>query len=186
MPPAPLRVLGNLPPSRYYLWLIEGPPRLLGQYGQRQIDLPWVAWKLTTYGQYFVGDAPNAVRQLLIDRAMEAIPHARDAADLATSLRLPFISLADMNRWREGIGGILSELVAVYGQAEDAIRSLHAGLMRGADPEFGAFFCWYDHLAYAHATDLLTASGRLSIPESRFSAAILQPWSTPDAFSAAP
>jgi hypothetical protein len=90
-----------------------------------------------------------------------------------------------MNRWQDRIAAPLSELVAVYGHQAAAIRSLHTGLSRGIEAEqtFGEFFCWYDHLAYAHAVDLLAARGRFSIPQDRFTAAILRPWSKPDTFA---
>ncbi len=37
---------------------------------------------------------------------------------------------------------------------------------------FGEFLCWYDHVAYAHAIDILADAGVLSIPEYRFIAAL--------------
>lgn len=186
MPPAPVRSIGALDSGRYYLWLIEGAPQLLGQYGQRQIDLPWPGWTLTTFGQYFVNGESNVARQSLIDHVIGESVSAGNPAELAARTGLSLISLADINQWREGISELLRDLVEAYKREAQAIRSLHAGLMGGSDAErtFGEFFCWYDHLAYAHAIDLLVANGHFSIPEERFTAAILHPWSATDAFSA--
>lgn len=186
MPPAPVRSVGKLKPGRYYLWLIKGQPQLLGQYGQRQIDLPFPGWTLTTYGQYFVNGKPNVARQELIDRVMSEAKLVSDPIELAARVGLSPISAADMNRWRTEISELLLDLVSAYKEAEESIRSLYAELGQGPEPErtFGEFFCWYDHLAYAHAIDRLAARARLSIPNERFAAAIVHPWSAPGSFSA--
>lgn len=185
MPPAPMRSIGELQPSRYYLWLVEGSPHLLGQYGQRQIGLPWPGWTMTTYGRYFVDGRPNAARQTLIDRVMGEAASADGPAELAAQSALPLISPTDMNRWRGGIAELLRALVDAYKREEQAVRSLHAGLVGEADVErtFGEFFCWYDHLVYAHVIDRLVERGRFSTPAEGFTAAIVHPWSMPDAFS---
>jgi hypothetical protein len=174
MPPAPMRLLGDLNPDHYYLWLIEGPPQLLGQYGQRQIALSNSDWAITTFGQYHIGSDPNHERQALIDRAVE---NARDdPRTLATRLRIPTITTNDQEIWERGIASLLADLLGVFKQSESSIRALHHELVRGFEPErtFGEFFCWYDHVAYAHAIDFLAARGHLRIPEARFTSAIVQ------------
>ncbi|MGH2550610.1 MAG: hypothetical protein ACRDHN_14545 [Thermomicrobiales bacterium] len=183
MPRAPMRSLADLKSDRYYLWLIEGPPRLLGQYGQRQIALWNSGWTVTTFGQYFIGSSPNQQRQSLIDRALEG--DQGDPATLAGEMGIPTIDSDDQVAWESGIPKLLTELLEVFKQSELSIRDLHDDLVRGIDPErtFGEFFCWYDHLAYAHAIDLLASRELLTIPDSRFSAAIMQISDRASAFS---
>ncbi|CAN5610559.1 hypothetical protein BH09CHL1_BH09CHL1_21340 [soil metagenome] len=174
MPTAPMRSLADLKPDRYYLWLIEGPPQLLGQYGQRQIALSNPGWAITTFGQYYIGLNPNHQRQLLIDRAL--VGAHDDPETLGAGLGISIVTANDQTIWERGIAPLLADLLEVFKRSESPTRALHRDLVRGFEPErtFGEFFCWYDHIAYAHAIDFLAGSGVLSIPASRFASAIVQ------------
>jgi hypothetical protein len=64
--------------------------------------------------------------------------------------------------------------MTIYQDHEDLLRQLHATLHASiyAPYGFSEFFCWYDHVAYAHAIDVLASADVLSIPEHRFTAAL--------------
>jgi hypothetical protein len=176
MPPAPARPGPGRPDARYYFWMIEGDPDHLGRYGQRRNTLPWEGWALLTFGQYQVGEARNEARDALeaAARAVLAAGQAPTPKALAGSLGLPAVAPRDASRWAELGRRLGAELLRVYRGREDEIRTLHAGLRasRYLPNGFAEFFCWYDHLAYAHALDALAAEGMLAIPPSRFGAAI--------------
>jgi hypothetical protein len=176
MPPAPARPGPGRPDARYYLWMIEGDPDHLGRYGQRRNALPWEGWALLTFGQYQLGEARNEARDALeaAARAVLAAGQAPTPWALAGTLGLPAVAPLDASRWA-GLGRRLgAELLRIYRGREEGVRTLYAALRANTylPNGFAEFFCWYDHLAYAHAIDALAAEGVLAIPASRFGAAI--------------
>jgi hypothetical protein len=131
-----------------------------------------------TFGQYTFGERPNAARDALEARAL-AYLHAESSrvpSDVARHLQLPLVDRVDSERWWTFAREVAGDLVRVYQEARAEIRDLYAGLKASTYLEdgFGEFFCWYDHVAYAHAIDSLAASGALVIPTSRFAAVIWQ------------
>ena len=178
MPPAPARPSPGHPDARYYLWLIEGEHDQLGRYGQRATTLPWPGWELLTFGQYTRGDAPNTARD-----ALEAAARAAVAAGdggmpdaLATYLGVPLVGREDAGRWWALARERADDLLTVYREQEPALRRLYGELGASAylPADFGEFFCWYDHLAYAAAIDALAASGVFVIRPERYTAAVWQ------------
>jgi DNA-binding transcriptional ArsR family regulator len=178
MPPAAARPSPGRPDARYYLWLIEGEHDQLGRYGQRVINLPWRGWELLTFGQYTLGDAPNAARDALEAAAQAAVAagDVRTPEDLAARLGVPLVGREDAGRWWALARAHAAELLAVYREQEPTLRRLYGELGASAylPAGFGEFFCWYDHLAYAAAIDALAAAGKLVIPPERFAAAVWQ------------
>lgn len=174
MPPAPARPDPANPEARYYFWLIAGAAAHLGRYGQRAIPLPWPGWSLITFGQYHLGASSNAARDELEAGARQSLlaGEAQTPAALARSFALPSLGPEDTGRWMAVERDCTADLLAVYHEAATDLRALHAGLRAGAGApsSFGEFFCWYDHVAYAHAIDALIAAGVLSIPAARFAA----------------
>lgn len=177
MPSAPKRPSPELPEARYYFWLIEGARDLLGRYGQRTIDLPWDSWTHVSFGQYWIDDAPNVardnhhrrVRGTLEDRPPSS-PHA-----LAQALDITLIERADGEQWAETATESADRLVGVYQAMESTFRQFYENLaIAGIEEDcFAEFFCWFDHVAYARAIDVLSDEGVLTIPACRFSTAIL-------------
>ncbi len=178
MPSAPARPSPDNPEARYYCWMIEGEHDHLGRYGQRTTKLPRDGWELITFGQYTIGDEPIAEREWL-ERVAPAFVEAdseRTPTDVARHLRLPLIDCADAEYWWSFARGVADDLLSVYLNAQRDLDRLYASL--GASDYltdgFGEFFCWYDHLAYAHAIDALAAAGAVTIPERRFTGAVWQ------------
>ncbi|HEX3721353.1 MAG TPA: hypothetical protein VHV31_01095, partial [Nitrolancea sp.] len=159
-------------------WMVEGEHDLIGRYGQRANALPWSGCQLLTFGQYTIGDTTIVERD---DRERAALTLAeRDAnltpKDLADSLQVPILSTSDTERWQIEVTRVASDLLAIYQDERKSIRALYSGLDATTylDDGFGEFFCWYDHLAYAHAIDALADAGMLTIPPLRFSDMIWQ------------
>ena len=177
MPSAPKRPSPEWPDARYYFWLIEGDRDLLGRYGQRTIDLPWTPWTHVSFGQYWIDDAPNAARDHHYRRVHAALenhtpssPHA-----LARALNITLIEKADCEQWAEIATESADRLVGIYREMESTLRQFYETLAIASIEEdcFAEFFCWFDHVAYARAIDVLSDEDVLTIPACRFSTAIL-------------
>lgn len=176
MPSAPSRPSPNHPKARYYFWMIEGEPDQLGWYGQHETALPWEHWRLLTFGRYRIDGASNTARDALETKVREvlAAPLANNPEALAEYLNIPAVNQADAQRWRQCGQSCAFDLLSVYREREDALRQFYTSLHASTyTPHgFGEFFCWYDHVAYAHAIDVLADAGVLSIPEHWFVAAL--------------
>lgn len=176
MPPAPARPSPGHPEARYYFWMIEGTPDQLGRYGQRATTLPWQHWYLLTFGQYQIDGVHNAAREMLEVKAAEVLAaNLTDGPEaLAEHLNIPAVNQTDAYRWQQCAKSYANDLLSVYRERENALKQLYASLHAStyALYGFGEFLCWYDHVAYAHAIDILADAGVLSIPEYRFIAAL--------------
>lgn len=176
MPPAPPRQDRDDPTARYYLCVVEGEPTALGQYGQRATALPWPGWSHLTFGRYGTPAAPNATRARYDERlrAAFAADPPGDPAALAWQTGVPYVDAHDARVWDGFARALASELVGGYygllGELTALFESLRVATL-GATT-FGEFFCWYDHLAYAHAIDALVAAGRIVMPAGAVTAAI--------------
>jgi hypothetical protein len=178
MPSAPARPSPTQPDARYYFWLIEGEHDLLGKYGQRVTSLPVDGWDLLTFGQYTIGDEVNTAREEVERSAIEFLTASpnRTPQDLARVLQLPSFDRSDTARWGEVAQRQSEDLLSVYLEARPSLDDLFHSLTAASAPgtSFGEFFCWYDHVAYAHAIDALDEAGMLTIPDERFTAALWQ------------
>jgi len=176
MPAAPARPSPARSDARYYFWSIEGEHDLLGRYGQRGTSLPIDGWELLTFGQYTIGDEVNVARDALERSALELLTAdpSRTPQDLARSLKLALVDRSDTARWGEVAQRISDDLRSVYLEARPELDELFRALRAASTPGtgFGEFFCWYDHVAYAHAIDALADAGMLVMPEARFTAAL--------------
>ncbi len=176
MPAAPARPSPGRTEARYYFWLIEGDHELLGKYGQRTTSLTGDGWDLLTFGQYTFGDDVNLAREEL-ERAASALLSEgveRTPDEMARLLGIPWIDSGDTERWGAVARRASEDLLATYLEARSSLDDLFSSLSAASTPgtSFGEFFCWFDHVAYAHAIDALNAAGLISIPESRFSSAV--------------
>jgi len=176
MPPAPSRPSPDNADARYYFWMVNGSYEQLGHYGQRATSLPWNHWYLPTFGQYEMNGQPNRHRtQFEAYARTSADDHSsRDALALATTLTIPGFTPQQSKQWTEHTRVYTDAITAIYHQQLSGILTLYSGLKSGMRrPEnFGEFFCWYHHVAYAHAIDHLVESEKIRIPEHRYTAAI--------------
>ncbi|MDF1538750.1 MAG: hypothetical protein P1Q69_07595 [Candidatus Thorarchaeota archaeon] len=81
---------------------------------------------------------------------------------------------SDSAKWSETSDIPAEYLCQCFEEQEDSIKSLHTDLKSGqyAPHSLGEFFCWYAHIAYASAIEILESKGVISIPSSRFQAAV--------------
>lgn len=177
MPAAPARPSPTDPAARYYFWLIAGEAAQLGRYGQRVTALPWPGWELATFGQYQLDGQPNTARETLEMRVQDTMHVAAQdttPATIAATFALPFFDRDDAARWATVERDTAAALVAVCKANESDLGALYTSLRASgtAPTGFGEFFCWYDHLAYAHAIDALDAAEVMPIPNARFAAMI--------------
>ncbi len=95
-------------------------------------------------------------------------------AALAWQTGLPLVDAHDARVWDGFARALASELVGGYFGLLDELTTLFGGLRaaRAGGTTFGEFFCWYDHLAYAHAIDALVAAGLVVLPAGAVAAAI--------------
>lgn len=172
MPPAPPRPNPAQPDARYYLWLISGGPELLGQYGQRTTPLPWPGWDVVTFGRY---TPQRSIQEAEIVRAAERDPAAGPQA-LGATVGLPCYAHVVASAWDSAARRVAAEAQTVYLANEPQLRALWQGTAAGQrrPDDFGEFFCWYHHIAYAHAIDALGAAGMFAIPHSGFTSALWQ------------
>jgi hypothetical protein len=178
MPAAPPRPTPDDPQARYYLWMIEGERTDLGQYGQQATSLRWPGWEMLTFGRYAEpgtgsgGPAREQLEAALV--ACAAREHAAGPAALAAAFALPCFDQLATAAWDTFAAQIATDLLEVYLVEEPALRELWFSLRasRVRHDAFGEFFCWYDHLAYAHAIDACAAAGLFQIPPAGYSVAI--------------
>lgn len=176
MPAAPARPSPTLPEARYYLWMIAGVPEQLGRYGQRTTGLPWPGWQLLTFGEYHAVGGPLAARRA---RSAGDVPRGGPRCRPGRTRCVVGRAVVGQRRYRAVVGGgagALSRARRDYAAEEATLRRLYGDFATGrAAPErFGEFFCWYDHVAYAHAIDALVAAGAFALPADRFAAVLWQ------------
>lgn len=177
MPRAPARPSPGHPDAHYYFWMIDGSHDHLGRYGQRAIDLPWAPWIHVSFGQYWIDGVLNQPRDDHYRNVLRILDEggADSPEQLARAIRAPVIGKDDSLLWRRTARKTAGGLVGVYRDAEPALRA-YFGSTRSANAQtaaFAEFFCWFDHVAYASAIDVLADEGVLRIPESRYITAVL-------------
>lgn len=154
MPPAPQRRSG-----RYYAWLVEGGREAAGHYGQRLTQLS-ESRALLTFGRY---ERPDR----------EALHENGDVAGLVS------FDTDDLATWEAAALQVARSLTDVFPR-----RELHVLTQRlRCRPSLGALACWVDHLAFAHAIDLLAERGRFPVPPSGWTAAVIEIGGGPGVFA---
>ncbi len=176
MPPAPARPSPTRPDAYYYFFMVEGDPVQLGAYGQDDTNMPWPNWYFITFGQNIINGQANSERKEMDDRYSALIVSGKiDAAEeIAEELGIPFVGPSDSAKWEVFSDKIAEQLCKCYEENEKDIKALHSELAAGkyAPHSLGEFFCWYAHIAYACAIELLEEREVIKIPSSRFQAAI--------------
>lgn len=169
LPAPPHRPSPDNPNAHYYFWMIEGDEACGGRYGQNSMQLSHPGWDFFTFGQYFIGDQFNNARRAFEEQVLNAdVP---SATDLAAGFEIPLIDAEDDAVWMPLVREESQRLLAVYKENEASLRNLYDN---PAAHGFAEFFCWYDHVAYAHAIDFLDTHDMITIPTSRFDAIIWQ------------
>jgi hypothetical protein len=162
LPPAPHRPGPQTPDAHYYFWMIEGGPDAIGKYGQATLQVPYEGWMFFTFGQYVIGQKHNESRILFQDDVSQAAESVSSASQLARQYKFPAFTAADVARWSLIVRNECERLLSVYKANETALRSLYASLKASRTSAYGfaEFFCWFDHVAYAAAIDLLAAANK--------------------------
>ena len=176
MPPAPSRPSPERPDAHYYFFMVEGEINQLGGWGQDDSNMPWEKWHFITFGQNIIDGQANPERRKMETKYSELVNSGtiKDPEAMGNTLGIPIVSPSDSEKWEE-VASIHAEyLCQCYEEHIDSIKSLHTNLKSGryAPHSYGEFFCWYAHIAYASAIDILISKGVLSIPYSRFQAAV--------------
>jgi len=177
MTPAPSRPSPARPDARYYFFMVEGDPLQLGGFGQDDSTMPWPSWHYITFGQNLIDGKANLDRKKMDMRYEEIISSGSTATpeEVGSNLGIPIMGPKDSTYWENTSEKYAERLCKCYEEHEASIKSLHGGLRAGtyAPHSEGEFFCWYAHIAYAHAIELLEERGFLHIPPTRFQAMIL-------------
>jgi len=176
MPPAPSRPSQNRPNARYYFFMVEGDSNHLGGYGQDDSNMPWEKWHFITFGQNIINGKANIERRQLEERYSALINEGdiKNPEGIGEALDIPVVFPSDSTKWSETSDIHAEYLCQCFEEHEDSIKSLHADLKSGryAPHSLGEFFCWYAHIVYASAIDILDSKGIIYIPPSRFQAAV--------------
>jgi hypothetical protein len=176
MPPAPARPGPNMPDAHYYFYMVEGAPKNLGGWGQDDTKMPWDNWYFITFGQNVIDGEYNPHRRSLEKQYEEIIESgtADTPESVGARLGIPVVSLSDSNMWENTADFLAEELCGCHEESEESIKALHRELRSGtyAPHSIGEFFCWYAHIAYASAIEIMEERGILDIPLSRFQSAI--------------
>jgi len=176
MPPAPSRPSPQRPDAHYYFFMVEGEAAHLGAYGQDDTDMPWNSWHFLTFGQNIIDGKANLERRQLEKRYSDLINTGTitNPEEIGAALDIPIIFPSDSRKWEKIEDPHAEYLCQCYEEYEDSIKSLHTDLKSGhyAPHSLGEFFCWYAHIAYASAIEILEEKGVLQIPSSRFQAAV--------------
>ena len=176
MPPAPPRPSHERPDAHYYFYMVEGEPEHLGKYGLEDMDLPWKSWHYFSFGQNLINGSSNFDREQVEERCKE-IMHSSSVngpESLARDLGIPLVSPTDSRIWAVASNTLAERLHQCYQESEGSIKALHTTIKSGeyAPHSLGEFFCWYAHIAYCSAIDILESKGVLRIPQTRFQSAI--------------
>lgn len=172
LPPAPHRPAPHTPDAHYYFWMIEGEADALGKYGQRTMGLPHDGWCFFTFGRYELGHHDNKTRRTLEQDVLHASDTLPSAEQLGSQFDIPLFTAQDISRWSPVVINECERLLAVYKENDSSIRSHYATLKASEYSDFAEFFCWFDHVAYSSAIDLLEEAELITIPESHFAAAL--------------
>jgi hypothetical protein len=172
--PAPARPSPNFPDAHYCFWMIEGDADSLGCYGQRYSPLPWNHWTLLTFGRYRTKGQPITSRSKLEQHIQQLAPTVPNATALGRRAALATYNRQAVMLWEQITRPLCDDLVQVYNHEQTYLKTLFTSCRSSkyAPESFLDFFCWYDHLAYAHAIDELITTGFLELPQSGFTTAL--------------
>ncbi|NPD88733.1 MAG: hypothetical protein HGN29_08405 [Asgard group archaeon] len=175
---APLRPSPNRPDAKYYFWMIEGELVHLGKYGQEEIKLPWSDWYLLNFGQSWINNKRNEKRDSREEKCKEIIESnkAKNPGMLAKLLEVPYLNEKDSQIWGETADKFSNILLKKYKESEEDLVSFYQSLgsSKYTHNSLGEFICWYVHLAYVWAIDLLVEEKLIKIPPEYYSELIIQ------------
>ncbi len=166
----PARPSPDYSDAHYCFWMIEGDADSLGCYGQRYTALPWHHWTLLTFGRYRTKGQPITSRSTLEQHIQQLAPSVPNATALGRRAALATYNRQAVMLWEQITRPLCDDLVQVYNREQTHLKTLFKSCHSStyASESFVDFFCWYDHLAYAHAIDELIATGFLELPPSGF------------------
>ncbi len=175
MPPAPKRPSPDRPDAQYYFWMVEGSKEDLGEYGQNSTDLPIPKWAFLTFAQNIIDGEPNPHRMEISIKYKEIVKQCgHEPLEIGRELSIPVIDRDDVSKWTKFAKEQASHLHEFCLKNKESIDTLFAMLKVGTySPQArGEFFCWYAHLLYSGAIDVLERNSFLTIPKSRCSGAL--------------
>jgi len=176
MPPAPPRPSSDKPDAHYYFWMIEGEKKHLGEYGLEDINMPWPSWYYFSFGQNLISGSPNKDRGKMETRYKELVESGtiKNPETLGRSLGIPIVSSTDSKKWAETADEQADLLSLCFEEHEKSIKALHTDLKAGEYSPYslGEFYCWYAHIAYSVAIDILESKGIIHVPMERFQSAL--------------
>lgn len=174
---APSRPGPDRPDAQYYLWMVEGEPEHLGKYGQDDTDLSWSNWHLLNFGQSFIKGVINLKRKFFSYKAAATIKSNRAQSPelLAKELNIPFLNEEDSKVWQEVSGQVSGKLLKTLKEKSLDFKKFYNTLKTSKYTNncFGEFFCWYYHISFARAIDVLHEKGAIVIPPDGYSAIVM-------------
>ena len=176
LPSAPSRPSPDQPDAHYYFWMVEGEKKHLGEYGLNDFDLPWTSWRFYTFAKNLIDGKENPYRSKLETQCLDLVESkiVDTPEDLGKELAIPVVCPDDSIKFAEVSDKYAELLSLVYKENEHSIKKLHSTLKSGlnAPHSFGEFFCWYAHIAYSVAIEILEYRKVLPIPKEKFQAAL--------------
>ena len=173
---APARPSPDRPNARYYFWGVEGEFKHLGKYGQSDWELPEKNWYFETFGASWIKGKPNYNRNALHQKIEHILKEGkiRTPGQIAQNLNIPCLNKADSQIWVELSGKVCAELLETIKSQSSSIKQFFSSLKAGqyTNNSFGEFMCWYTHLAYSRAIDILCDKGYMILPREYYSAII--------------
>ncbi len=163
--------------ARYYFWMVEGEPHQLGKYGQEDTDLSWYNWHLLDFGASYLNGVINYSRKFFENTSSKILEAGdlKNPAELAERLKIPFFTKDDSGKWEKTVREISDKLQLNLKGKREEFRTFYSTLKSSGytNNSFSEFFCWYYHLTYARAIDVLSEKGFIVIPAEGHRAAVM-------------
>ena len=174
---APLRPSPKRPQARYYFWGIEGDLKHLGKYGQSDWRLPKENWYFETFGNSYIKGKYNQFRENQENKIKKVLKDnkIKNPEEIARLIKVPLLNERDSKLWAKLVEEVSKSLVSELKTQESTIKELFSSQKAGqyAHNSYREFMCWYIHLSYSWAIDILCDMDYLRLPGEHFSAIVL-------------